>query len=171
MAFTSIKMVATAVVTATTTLTGFLSTIVGGTYRAAASALTEGQWMPLWLTARGAVKVTLDEDIRGENATTKRLDVSMPHSTAQMTTATTTTHLTGAGRYRGMRLGFPIASADVKVYDNTAASGPIVDQITLPAVLLTECLYVRPCDIPVTTGITVITSQATKLHVDWNANP
>lgn len=131
----------------------------------------EGDGVVARFTSRRALLVTLDSDIRGENATTKRLDVSTPHSTAQMTTATTTTQLTGAGRFRGLRLGFPVASADIKVYDNTAASGTIIDQITLPATLLTECLHVRPCDVPVTTGITTITSAATKVHIDWSANP
>ena len=131
----------------------------------------EGDGVVARFTSRRAQLVTLDSDIRGENATTKRLDVSTPHSTAIMTTATTTTHLTGAGRYRGMRIGKSVAGAVITVYDNTAGSGTIVDRVTYPATRLNDTAAPKPCDVPVAVGITVVTSQATDVMIDWNANP
>ena len=142
---------------------GFLSFLIGW---------TDSIWARVGVILAGsnyALLVSLASDIRGENATTKRLDVSTPHSTAIMTTATTTTHLTGAGRFRGLRIGKDVATGVITVYDNTAGSGAILDKYTAGAAAV--AVPPRPCDIPVATGITVVTSQAFDVMIDWNANP
>lgn len=138
-------------------------------YNATPATRAEGRRGPVQAESDGSLRVTLAKDIRGENSTTKRLDVSVPHSTAIMTGATTTTHLTGAGRFRGVRIGKDVALGVITVYDNTAGSGTILFKYT--ALAAAVAVPPSPCDIPVATGITVVTSAAFDVMIDWNANP
>jgi hypothetical protein len=87
------------------------------------------------------------------------------HSYTNITSATTTTIASGAGVLRALTINTFVASATIKIYDNTAGSGTPIATLTLPSTITGDA----PCSIPFeaafTTGLTVVTSGATDITV------
>ena len=81
---------------------------------------------------------------------------------ASITTQTTTTVKSGSGVLRRVIIPTPTASATVKIYDNTAASGALLmDTMTLPGTLLSDGPLVIEFGGHFGTGLTVVTGGAT----------
>jgi hypothetical protein len=104
----------------------------------------------------------------GEDITNDVQKVETRWQSANMTTATTTTHATGAGVCGGIEVGKQVAAGTITVYDNTAASGTILGKITFGAAILTDPpLPTFLSGVKFNIGLTVITSAATDLAVKW----
>lgn len=88
------------------------------------------------------------------------------YSYTNMTTATTTQIRTGPGILHAITINKPVASATITVYDNTASSGTTIGTVTLPATLLDD-LNTLFYDVAFTTGLRVVTSQATDITISW----
>lgn len=71
-----------------------------------------------------------------------------------------TTLVTGAGVLHAIVVNFPVASATITVYDNTAASGTKMHLITLPGVLLEQGPKQILVDSKFSTGLTIVTTGA-----------
>ena len=129
---------------------------------AATPSWTETYDVKLSEDLSGNTRVTLGTKITGENFTADRLNNEPVYSTTSITTQTTTTVRSGTGTLAGFLIPTPVATATVKIYDNTAASGTVlVDTITFPAALLNSGPIFVKLDASYATGITVVTGVAT----------
>lgn len=154
-----------AVVDAAAWVGGTLNTVA---VRATAATVSyaEGTWRSLSVTLAGALRVTLAELLAGENQTTNRMMTESPMVPYRMTTATTTTQVTGAGTFGGVNIGKGVAGGTIVVYDNTAASGIVIASWLCVAA---EQGFI-PGDISFATGLTTITSQATDIVIRARSN-
>jgi carbohydrate-selective porin OprB len=82
-----------------------------------------------------------------------------------ITSATTTTVITGAGWLHGISINTLVASATITIYDNTAASGTKIGTITLPSTITGAAPFSVLYDVAFTNGLTVVTSGATDITV------
>ena len=79
-----------------------------------------------------------------------------------ITTQTTTTVKSGAGKLGFIVIPTPVASATVKVFDNTAGSGTVlIDTITFPAALLSSGPVALELGLVFLRGLTIVTAGAT----------
>lgn len=81
-----------------------------------------------------------------------------------ITTATTTTPKSGGGAFYGIIINKAVAAGTIDIYDNTAASGTKIGQITFGATITgepTQLLY----SASLSTGLTLVTSAAFDLTV------
>jgi hypothetical protein len=113
------------------------------------------------ITTSGAEKVDLEGKIAGEDLTNDVLRVEQRNTNTYISTATTTVVKTGAGLLHTLVVNGGTAGT-VIVYDNTAASGTILASFDSTNALAT---YVFDCSF--STGLTVVTSAATKVSVNW----
>jgi hypothetical protein len=86
-------------------------------------------------------------------------------SFGNMTTATTTTHKSGAGILHKIIVNTLVASATITVFDNTAGSGTKIATITLPSTITGDQPFALTYDLSFATGLTITTSGGTDLTV------
>lgn len=131
-------------------------------YNASAPTLTDGDGVALAVDVNQNLKVTLATTIAGEDITNDVLKVEQRFSYLNISTQTTTTVKSGVGFLRRIVIPTQVASATVKIYDNTAGSGTVImDTLTLPATLLNDGPMVVDFDCSFTVGCTVVTAGAT----------
>lgn len=111
--------------------------------------------------ANGAVYTTLATLISGEDQTFNRMGIEEALSYTLITTQTTTTIKSGAGRFYRFIISVPVATATVTFYDNTAGSGTqIVPPITIGAAPVYGPFSVN-VGATFSTGLTIVTGTAT----------
>ncbi len=143
------------------TFTGFLNTLPWAIYNASPTVRTEGQGGPLQANARGALNVTLETRLNGEDPNADVMKVEQQYVYTNITTQTTTTVKSGSGMLHAIVLNTPVASAVVTIYDNTAGSGTLIGTITLPGTLLSSGPVTVMINGKFNTGCTIVTSGAT----------
>jgi hypothetical protein len=114
-----------------------------------------------WDSTNTAIKSNQATLLAGEDLATNRLQVEQRFTPTYISTATTTTAKTGAGILHSIVVQGG-TTGTIIIYDNTAASGTILASFDTTNALATysfNCLF--------TTGLTIITSAATKLTVNW----
>ncbi len=109
-----------------------------------ASATNSATW-----TSSGVKELTITAQVNSAKHWTY-----VNYATAQ----SSTTLITGAGVLHAIVINFPVASATVTVYDNTAASGTKIALITLPAALLSSGPEEILLDVKFSTGLTIVTT-------------
>ena len=133
-----------------------------GVYQSSPDTITTGKAAAIGIDANRNSKVTQGTLLAGENLTTNRLNNEPIYSYTSITTQTTTTVKSGAGTLAGFLIPTPVASATMKIFDNTAASGSvIVDTITFPATLVSDGPVFIKIDASFAIGCTVVTAGAT----------
>ena len=142
--------------------TGFLNSLSLGRYNATPPTLTDTYYNALQLDSSGNLKVTIASLMAGEDQTFNRINTAEAYSSTNITTQTTTTVKSGAGRLQRIVIPTPVANATVKIYDNTAASGTVLlDTITFPGTLLSSGPVNVPLGVAFSTGCTIVTAGAT----------
>lgn len=106
-----------------------------------------------------AIYARLIEKIGGEQISRDIINVEQAAGTTRITTATTTTCLSGAGSILGILIEVATAGT-VTIYDNTAGSGTIIAILPIGAVA-----GYYPIPRPISTGVTVVTSGADRVVV------
>ncbi len=154
----------------TATLTGWLNTLPWAIYNATPTVRTEGQGGPLQADVNGSLKMVEQNETPGGNSLTNRMNTEENWSATNITTATTTTVFSGAGTFGGLIFNKRIATGVVTMYDNTAASGTKLGTITEGAAILSDPPQQVNHNIVITTGLTIVTSQAEDITVLWRAN-
>jgi len=109
----------------------------------------------------GYETVTQGTQLAGENLTTNKLEVEQVFNDTYISTATTTVVKTGAGLLHTIVVNGGTAGTII-IYDNTAGSGTIIASFDSTNALNT---YTFNCSFA--TGLTVVTSAATKVTVNW----
>lgn len=150
--------------------TGFISSAPVGIYNSSAPTITNTRFNSLQIDVNSNLQVNSATLIAGENQTDNRMMVENSWSYTAITTQTTTTVKSAAGKLGCIIIPTPVANATVKVYDNTAGSGSVLlDTITFPAALLSSGpiqLFVG--GVAFGTGLTIVTAGATmSLGVYW----
>lgn len=84
---------------------------------------------------------------------------------ARQITATTTTHKSGSGTLVSLIVNKHVATGVITVYDNTAGSGTTLAIITTGAAVLTDAPIGAQYNIPFSTGLTIVTSQAEDITI------
>lgn len=152
--------------------------IVGAGYITAIGALAdetgpdsvdEGDVGLLRMTLTRFLKTSMGDLISGENQTTNRMMVEHYYSGTNITSATTTTVLSGAGLFHSIVINKAVATGVITIYDNTAASGTVIGTITFGAALLSDPPIFTLYNRQVSTGITIVTSTATDITVMYRA--
>lgn len=73
----------------------------------------------------------------------------------------------GAGMLHSLTINKPVASAVITLFDNTAASGPKIGTITLPATLTSDTDFML-YDVAFSTGLTIsVATGSTDLTVSY----
>ena len=106
----------------------------------------------------------MQTQIAGEDLAADVMKVEHRNSFGQISTATTTTVLSGSGVLHSIVITDSVASA-ITVYDNTAGSGTV---IALFAASTLEGTFLF--DVAVGTGITVVTVGASDITVTYRAD-
>jgi hypothetical protein len=106
------------------------------------------------------VKMSLADQIAGEDLSADVLKVEQRYGYSNITTATTTTIKSGAGFLHAITIMTPVANSVITIYDNTAASGNKIGTITLPAAITNQGPISVPVNVSFTTGLTVVTATA-----------
>jgi hypothetical protein len=133
-----------------------------GVANAAPPTWTETYQVAESMDLSGNQRVTLGTLIAGENLTSNRLNVEPVYSVSSITTQTTTVVKNTPGTLHSIIIPTPVASATVKIYDNTAGSGSVIlDTITFPATLLSSGPVCLIFDVIFATGLTIVTAGAT----------
>lgn len=162
------------VTTIDTTFTGMLNVLPQAVHETTPTTRTTGQRGWLQSFTDGSLRVYLGHLISGEfqatTATNSRLRVEQVWEATRITTATTTTVLSGAGTFGGIIIGKHVATGIITVYDNTAASGTIKLVVTTGAAILSDPPLASIAGIVMGTGITVVTSQAEDITILYRAN-
>ena len=127
------------------------------------AATTAGKIVRLLTNLSRALIVYLGYNIEGENSTVHRMSTIEDYTYQNITTATTTTVKSGAGKARGILINKAVAAATITVYDNTAASGTKIGTITFGAALLTDPPLFWNLSCSFSTGFTIVTSGATDI--------
>jgi hypothetical protein len=99
--------------------------------------------------------------LAGENQTFDRLMTMPRYSSTYIATATTTVVKSGAGTLGKITIGETAAGA-ITIYDNTAASGTII-QVLKASIAEQTFIF----DAGFATGLTIVTAGASKLSVSW----
>lgn len=149
----------TAVTTVSATLTGFLNTLPWAIYNATPTTRTEGQGGPLQADTKGNLHSNLNTLLSGENQGKNRLMTTRPGTSTRITTATTTTPVSGTGILAKIIVEVALTGT-VTVYDNTAASGTVLAILPIGTVA-----GVYMFDSKFTTGLTLVTSAADRIIV------
>lgn len=151
----------TAVSAVVSSVTGILNVLPLGKYNTTPPVLTDGQFVSVQLDPAGNQKVTLATALAGEDIVVDVMKVEQRFSFQYISTATTTTIKSGAGFLHSIVVQGGTAGTII-VYDNTAASGTIIASFDSTNALQT---YIFDCS--TATGITIITSAATKLTANY----
>ncbi len=119
-----------------------------------------GSWEPIKSTG-GVLQVANMAAEPGMDTTLDRTWGGWKGLGAYISTATTTTVKSGAGVLHTIVIGETAAGA-ITIYDNTAASGTIIAVLKAS---IGENTYTF--DRAFTTGLTIVTAAASKLHVSY----
>ncbi len=84
-----------------------------------------------------------------------------------VTASGTTNVLTGAGFLHAITFNAPTASAVTTIYDNVAASGINIAQVTMPNTLLNQGPITAFYDVNVLSGITLSSTVATNITASY----
>lgn len=150
---------------AVSSVTGWLNTLPAGQYLAAGVTLTDTQWTTLLTTISGFLKVSLGDEIAGEDRTNQRLRVYSPNSYTHLAANGTTTIKSGSGQLKSITVNTKGASSNVAtVYDNTAGSGTVIAVLDTTAGVGT-----LNYDVAFGTGLTVALATGTSadITVSW----
>jgi hypothetical protein len=148
----------------TSAIASIMASLPLGIANATAPSLTEGRFSQLSLDLNNNLRVTLGNNIAGENNITNRLNVEPIYSWVVINTATTTTIKSGAGTLHTICiLGGTLGT--VTAYDNTAGSGTSIFPSFTPSATLPNPSII--CDISFTTGLTIVTGSATIILVTY----
>lgn len=123
----------------------------------------DGSYTHQRVDSLGNTWTTLGTKIRGENESLDRMMTLEANNITRITTATTTTVLSGAGSLNGIFIG-TTAAGTITVYDNTAGSGTI---IAVFKASMPEGYYRLP--VTVATGITIVTAAASDISVFFDS--
>lgn len=85
-----------------------------------------------------------------------------------ITTGSTTVVKSGAGTLQRIICNKPLLGGVVTVYDNTAASGQRIGTISMPALALTQDVWVIDYGCAFVTGLTVVTNSGMDVTVVYN---
>lgn len=157
----------TAIVAATSTLTGFLNSLPWAIYNAVPTVRTEAQGGPLQADVNGNLLSSMGTKVAGEDLTNDVLKVENQMTYLNITTATTTTVKTGTGLFNAITINKNVATATITIYDNTAASGTKIGTITAGAALLTDPPINAIYNAKFATGLTIVTSGATDITISY----
>lgn len=136
----------------------------GGVYNTSAPSPTNGQRVDTQVDGKGNSQVNLNTVISGENQAKNRMMMTRPGSLTRITSATTTTAVSGTGILAKIIIEVA-TTGTVTVYDNTAGSGTI---LTILPIGTTAEVY--SFDASFTTGLTLVTSAADRVVVIADAN-
>lgn len=146
---------------ATSTLTGYINMLPFGKYNATPPTLSDGQSVIMQVDSAGNQKVSLATLVEGEDQTLHRMGVLPKYNFVAISTATTTVVKGSAGVLQSITVTGGTAGTII-IYDNTSASGTIIasfDSTNVPMTYFFNAIAA--------TGITIITSAATKLSVSY----
>lgn len=129
-------------------------------YRASPIAAQEGNKRFIQADSLGNTKVTAATLEAGEDITNDVTKVELRFTPTYISTATTTVIKTGTGLLHTLTVQGGTAGTII-VYDNTAASGTVLASFDS-----TNALETYTFDCTFNTGLTVVTSAATKLTVN-----
>ena len=118
----------------------------------------------------GAYAITLKTLQTGENQSSNRQDVNSPFPPTNITTATTTNVMSGAGVYGGMTVNKKVANGVITLYDSLTASGTKIGTITYGASLLSDPIDTAPLQYICSVGLTIVTSAAFDITVGAKVN-
>jgi hypothetical protein len=114
--------------------------------------------------ASGTVNVRV-----GVSTPTTNTGVNIPNSQnyTDIATGTTTVVKSGAGFLHTITVNTYVASATIKIYDNTAGSGTTIANIALPSTITGDAPTTLTYDVGFSTGLTIVTSGATDVTATW----
>lgn len=135
--------------------------VTPGQANAAVQTWTEGSKVVESMDLSGNQRETLGTLIAGENLSTNRLQVEQTSNYAYISTATTTVVKSGSGFLHTLTVQGGTAGTII-IYDNTSAAVPIM--LSFDSTASYETYEV---DVSFATGLTVVTSAATKITVAY----
>ena len=106
------------------------------------------------------VKMSLADQIAGEDLSADVLKVESRYGYANITTTSTTTVKSGAGFLHNIVINTPVATSVITLYDNTGGSGTKIGTITLPAAITNQGPITVPYNVSFNTGLTVVVGTA-----------
>lgn len=133
-----------------------------GKFRATNPSLNDGDTSEARVNNTGMLLQDLGTRIAGEDIANDVQKTRYPGIPTYISTATTTVVKSGAGHLHSIVIGETAAGA-ITIYDNTAASSPVLAVIKSSAV---EGTYLF--DITFSTGLTIVTAAASKLSVSYS---
>jgi hypothetical protein len=134
-------------------------TVAVGEYKAVRTTLADGDRGELQVDTNGFLVATLGTAIKGEDLTNDVMKVEEQYGYTYISTATTTVIRTGSGMLHTIQVQGG-TTGTIIVYDNSAGSGTIIasfDTTNAIGNFYFDCKY--------STGLTIVTSAATKLTV------
>jgi hypothetical protein len=140
-------------------------TSVSAQYLASGVTLTDGQFAGLLSTISGALRVSLADEVAGEDRSNTRSRTYLPNNYTRVNTNSTTVIKSGAGTLHGITFCTKGATANVwTLYDNTAGSGTVIGVIDT-----TTAVAQLPFNIQFGTGLTIVSATGTCADgcVEW----
>lgn len=134
---------------------------IGGVYVGTPVPADDGSAVSLQVDINGNLKTTLATTIAGEDTNADRIKVELRYAYNYISTAATTVVKGSAGFIHSITVNGGTAGTII-IYDNTAGSGNIIASFDSTNALATYTLNVSA-----STGITVVTSAATKITVSY----
>jgi hypothetical protein len=156
-----------AVVTVSSTLTGFLNTLPWAIFHTTPATRTNNQGGPLEVDATGNLRTVEQFAPAAEDNTAGVIKVEHRYSYTHITTATTTVVKASAGFLHKIIWNKSVATGVTTVYDNTAGSGTVVAIRTVGAALLNDPPCTGEYNVSMATGITIVTDEAEDITVVW----
>lgn len=157
-----IRAAGSAGTTPSTTTLGMANTVPFAIFRSSPVVRTNGQLGPLEAGQLGDLLASLATRLAGEDITNDVQKSRYSGSSTYISSATTTVCKGGAGHLGKLTVQGGTAGTIIG-YDNTAASGSLLFSFDS-----TNALAPYVFDIVFGTGLTIVTSAATKLTVSWN---
>lgn len=157
----------TAVVTVSSTLTGFLNSLPWAIYHSSPATRTNTQGGPLEADATGNLRTVEQFAPAAEDNTAGVIKVEQRYSYTHITTATTTVVKSGAGFLHKIVWNKRVAAGVTTIYDNTSAAGAVVGIVTVGAAILGDPPESCEYNVSMATGITIVTSAAEDITVVW----
>jgi hypothetical protein len=154
-------------ITAAGTPTGFVNVLPGVQYLTSPLTLTNGQVMPAQADVNGNLKMVEQYAPVYEDNTVGVAKVEHRYSYTRISTAATTVVKAAPGFLHKIIWNKRIAAGVTTIYDNTSAAGTIVGVVTVGAAILNDPPQYGEYNVTMTTGITIVTSQAEDITVVW----
>lgn len=138
-----------------------------GTYNTTPPTLTNGQTSPLQVDSNANLLINFPRTFAGEDINNNLLVTELRYNYVNINTATTTVIKTQTGLIHSLVINTPVASAVIKLYDNTSGSGTLMATITYPATLLSSGPVSIVYDDLFFTGLTIVTTGTPDLTVSY----